>query len=40
SLASSRLEEADEQQPLNMVNVLAAQAEASMSSTSFAIPRL
>ncbi|CAF2559137.1 unnamed protein product [Rotaria sp. Silwood2] len=39
SLASSRLEEADEQQPLNMVNVLAAQAEASMSSTSFAIPR-
>ncbi|CAF1452317.1 unnamed protein product [Rotaria sordida] len=39
SLASSSLEETNERQPSNMVNVLAAQTEASMSSTSFAIPR-
>jgi len=39
SLNSSTLSEEDEEQSLSTINVLAAQTEASMSSTSFAIPR-
>jgi hypothetical protein len=39
SLGSSTLSEEDEEQSLSTINVLAAQTEASMSSTSFAIPR-
>ncbi|CAF3599237.1 unnamed protein product [Rotaria sp. Silwood1] len=39
SLNSSAVVEGNEQQSLDVVNVLAAQTEASMSSTSFAIPR-
>jgi hypothetical protein len=39
SLNSSTLSEEDEEQSSSTINVLAAQTEASMSSTSFAIPR-
>jgi hypothetical protein len=39
SLASSALDEADEGSSPGTINVLATQAEASMSSTSFTIPR-